>query len=134
MWSSTHTVVSDVPSEVLWSRLIDVARWPEWNRGLTSAELDGEFSTGSMIRTVTMDGQTVCSRIVGMDLGRSFDDRTDIGDVQVHVRHEISEVGSHSVVTFSVEVRGDAADEIGRASSVDLPEILANLAVSAAAA
>ena len=132
MWSSTHTVVSDLPAEVLWSRLVGVAGWPDWNRSLASASIDGEFAVGATIRSLTKEGRSSASRVVAVDDGRSFDDRTELGDVQVGVRHEITQAGPHTVVTFRIEVSGEDAEQIGRALSVDLPTVLAHLVVVAA--
>jgi len=131
MWMSTHTAVSNAPVFALWLRLIDIPTWPEWNHGLVSSDLTGGFAVDSVIRGETVGGQTISSVILSVDPGRSFTDSTLVNGAEVQVRHEVEAAEIGSVVTFSVEVRGDLSDEIshelGRAVSSDLPLVLARL-------
>jgi hypothetical protein len=47
MWHAEHTLDTTAPPEQVWARLQKVAEWPQWDTGLTWAELPGSFKAGA---------------------------------------------------------------------------------------
>ena len=47
MWHAEHTLDSSADPRVVWGRLADVSAWPEWEEGVTWAELSGPFVSGT---------------------------------------------------------------------------------------
>jgi hypothetical protein len=47
MWHAEHTLETTAPPERIWAQLQVVGNWPQWETGLTWAELPGAFSAGA---------------------------------------------------------------------------------------
>ena len=47
MWHAEHTLDTTAQPERIWAQMQQVANWPQWDTGLTSAELPGAFSPGA---------------------------------------------------------------------------------------
>ena len=47
MWHAEHTLDTTAPPERIWAQMQMVGDWPQWDTGLTWAELGGAFSAGA---------------------------------------------------------------------------------------
>jgi hypothetical protein len=47
MWQAEHTLETTAPPERIWAKMQTVADWPQWDTGLTWAELAGAFAPGA---------------------------------------------------------------------------------------
>jgi hypothetical protein len=47
MWQAEHTLETTAPPERIWAKMQTVADWPQWDTGLTWAELAGSFQAGA---------------------------------------------------------------------------------------
>jgi hypothetical protein len=47
MWHAEHTLETTARPERIWAQMQAVAAWPQWDTGLASAELAGDFSAGA---------------------------------------------------------------------------------------
>jgi uncharacterized protein YndB with AHSA1/START domain len=47
---SQSTIVIDAPIDRIWSLVVDVDRWPSWNKAVQSARLDGDVAPGSVFK------------------------------------------------------------------------------------
>ena len=50
MWHAEHTLDSSADPGAVWRCLAEVATWPDWEEGVTWAELTGPFRPGSLGR------------------------------------------------------------------------------------
>src|SRR5690349_22906883 len=58
MFKTEVTVASKASAERIWARIADVEAWPQWNRGLKAARLEGPLIAGAR-GTVTLPNGAV---------------------------------------------------------------------------
>ena len=104
-----HTVGGEIVAtpEQVWALWSDAARWPEWNHGMESAELDGPLAVGAQARVRFKDSRrTVAFRVTELDAPDRFVDEGRLpgatlthvhtirpADRGVWVEHELSLTG-----------------------------------------
>lgn len=73
MWQLAHTLETSVAPDVIWRRLMDVERWPEWDESITSARVKGKFRKLAIGSRAVLDfamGQRLNFRVVEQIQGR----------------------------------------------------------------
>jgi uncharacterized protein YndB with AHSA1/START domain len=138
MWAAEHSIETSAQAPAVWRLWADVGRWPEWNAGVKSIELEGPFAAGSTIVMTPPGDEPVVLRITEARKPDLFVDEADGGDFVVRTTHRVDPVADgRSRITYRVEIVGPAADtlgaEIGPEISGDFPEVLAALAARAEA-
>ena len=136
MWAAEHDVETSASPERIWELWADVPGWPEWNRDVAEAELDGAFTAGSTIRMASIDGDTVELRIAEAEQPNGFVDEANLEGITVRTIHRAERLDSgRSRVLYRMELTGENADsvgaELGPQLSCDFPEVLAALAALA---
>ena len=133
MWRMEHSVETAVSRDAIWLAWAEVKRWPEWDAGVTRAELSGPFAAGSTI-TMTPRGQDPVqlrlSEVVG---GVRFVDEATLGGTVVRVSHSLERLdAARTRVVHRLESTGPLAEQIGSAVSADFAETLQALVEHAA--
>jgi uncharacterized protein YndB with AHSA1/START domain len=128
MWTSEHSVETDVAPEAIWRAWADVPRWPEWNGDIERIELSGPFAAGSTIAMTPHGEEAVQLQLAEVVEGERFVDVADVGGTVVRTTHRIDRLGAgRARVVYRLEADGAAADAIGPAVSADFGETLAAL-------
>ncbi|MFE3059782.1 SRPBCC family protein [Nocardia sp. NPDC059239] len=132
MWEYEHSAETTVPREALWRSWSDPSRWPEWNPGIETFELDGPFAPGTTFRMTSPDGDTVELCFVEIVDGELWSDVFLGEGFEVLTQHRLDALPSGATrVVYRTEITGPAAatlgPEIGPQITADFPEVVAGL-------
>ena len=105
-WQAEHTLDTSADPEEVWRRLVDVHNWPEWDVGLTWAELTGPFGAGALGRMKVRGAGTQVFRLVAVEANRTFTATVRLPLAVVRHIHsqEPSDMGTR--MTHRVEIAG----------------------------
>jgi len=106
MWHVEHTLDTTAPPEQVWARLQMVAEWPQWDTGLTWAELPGGFSTGAQgtMKFQSEGPRSFLLSAVNAPCGFTALTRLPLAQVR-HIHHqESSAIGTR--ITHRIEISG----------------------------
>jgi uncharacterized membrane protein len=95
--------------DVIWSVLMDLERWPEWTRSMTSVKrLDsGRLGIGSQVRIQQPKLKTLTWRVSEFVEGRVFAWDGQSPGLFVRARHEVQSSGSSgALVILTIEQSG----------------------------
>jgi Polyketide cyclase / dehydrase and lipid transport len=125
MWTTEHSIETNVAVDAIWRAWADVARWPEWNGDIERIDLTGPFAAGSMIAMTPRDQGPVQLRLSDVVEGERFVDQAEVAGTVVRTTHSIEAVGERRVrVVYRLEASGPAAEAIGPAISADFDDTL----------
>ena len=125
MWTTEHSIETDVAADAIWQAWADVPRWGEWNGDIERVELSGPFATGSKIEMTPHGQSAVHLRVADVVEGEQFIDEADVAGTVVRTTHRIEAFDEHRVrVVYRLEASGPAAEEIGPAISADFDDTL----------
>ncbi len=135
-WPFAHTLTTPADPAALWARLIDVARWPDWDHEVVSASLDGPLAVGATGRLRPRGRPAASFEITVLDEQRRFTDvsRLPLGRMEFDHRIEPLATGGTSLshqVTISGPLTPLFARVIGRRLAAGLPSAMAELAALA---
>ena len=105
-WHAEHTLDTSARPEAVWSRMQEVPTWPDWDSGLTWAELAGPFCAGTQGRMKVRGGGTQTFLLGPVEEGRGFTAMVRLPFAQVFHTHDQapSEMGTR--LTHRVEITG----------------------------
>jgi hypothetical protein len=128
MWIHEEAIeISATPAEV-WAVLSDVRGWKRWNAGIAYIELHGPFAVGTTFTMQPPETDAFVSTLIAVEEHRGFTDETVIDDIRVIVEHRIDALTPDGVrVTYTTEVTGPDAAEIGAMVTGDFPDVLRGL-------
>jgi uncharacterized membrane protein len=125
MWTTEHSIETNVGVDAIWRAWADVPRWPEWNGDIERVELTGPFATGSRIAMTPHGHDLVHLRVVDVIGGEQFVDEAEVAGTVVRTMHRIEVLDEHRVrVVYRLEASGPAAEEVGPAVSADFDDTL----------
>jgi len=125
MWTTEHSIETNVGVDAIWRAWADVPRWPEWNGDIERVELTGPFATGSMIAMTPHGQDPVHLRVVDVIGGEQFVDEAEVAGTVFRTMHRIEVLDEHRVrVVYRLEASGPAAGELGPAISADFDDTL----------
>ncbi|WP_159807877.1 SRPBCC family protein [Cellulomonas citrea] len=137
MWTTTYTATTDQPPAAVWAALRALHSGYTPSAASDRFELHGPFAVGTRISMTPAGQDTVESVITAVQDERLYEDRTDLGDVALVFRFELSPAGTGTRVDHTLEIEGPGADEtgpqLGPAISADFPVATAELFAAAAA-
>jgi hypothetical protein len=113
MWTTDYRAETTASADRVWAALRDlhsgIPLGPESDR----FELHGPFAVGTEV-SVTPQGQdTLRSRIVELEPGRVYADRTEFGGLVLTFRHTLEPLPDGTAVTHQLEIDGEGADQVG---------------------
>jgi hypothetical protein len=134
MWQCEHGIETKASPETIWAIFTDVPGWVKWIAGLESIVINGPFEAGSTF-VMTPKGQgPVTSRLAEVKENEAFVDESRLGETVIRVVHRIERIAPERTrITYSPQVTGPSAEEIGKAISADFPIVLKALAALAEA-
>ncbi|MEZ2223936.1 SRPBCC family protein [Rhizobium sp. RCC_161_2] len=128
-WSKFYSCDVDASQQAIWQAFADAGSWKLWNPGVKSAQLDGNFATGTWFSMELPDGEIIRSRLIDVSAPQRFIDETLVGETLIQVEHSIEAVAHDQCrVVYAVNSQGPDAQAIGEAVSADFPDVLARLA------
>jgi hypothetical protein len=115
MWQRSFNVLTSAPVASVWKLFADVEGWVRWNDGIEAISMNGPFANGTEF-TMKPPGQpAMTSRLVNVIEHVRFEDETLVDDVRTRI-------------TYTAEVSGPGAEDIGVAVTDDFPAVLKSLA------
>lgn len=111
------------PADVwhLWS---DVGSWHCWDPSVEQVSMEGHFAEGAA-GTLTLAGGVSAPFVLEIvEPGHRFLDRLTLGDLVVHIDHEVKATESGSEVTVRTTVSGPGAEDVGAMVAGDTPKAL----------
>jgi len=125
MWTTEHSIETDVGAEAIWRAWADVPAWPEWNEDIERIGLTGPFATGSTIAMTPRGQDPVRLRVADVVVGEQFIDEAEVAGTLVRTMHRVEALDRQRVrVVYRLEASGPAAEEIGPAISADFDDTL----------
>lgn len=125
MWTTEHSIETNVGADAIWRAWADVEAWGQWNEDIEQVELTGLFATGSTIAMTPKGQDPVLLRIADVIVGEQFIDEAEVAGTVVRTMHRIEALDGHRIrVVYRLEASGPAAEEIGPAISADFDDTL----------
>jgi hypothetical protein len=110
VWSTTHGLEASVSATAVWSRCYaDAEAWPEWNRELAEASLEGPFERGSRARVKFRTGLRLRFTLVEVEPERVFTDEARLPGARMGHRHEIEPKGDGVRLVNTIYIDGPLA-------------------------
>ncbi|TDR33074.1 hypothetical protein DFR44_101124 [Hydromonas duriensis] len=127
-WSKSYSHDIEAESSVVWSVLIDTATWKDWNAGVKSIQIEGDFIAGTHFAMELPDGDIIHSKLVSVVAQQRFTDESKLGETIIQVEHRIEPIAENKTrVIYAIDVRGPESQVIGEAVSEDFPSVMENL-------
>ena len=106
MWHAEHTLDTSAEPDAVWARLAEVSTWPEWDVGVTWAELSGPFSAGSQGRMKVRGEGTRSFRLARVEPKTIFTALVRLPFAEIRHTHaqEASAMGTR--MTHRIEIHG----------------------------
>ena len=95
---------------LVWQRCYaDPAAWPEWNRELASARLEGPFELGTVARVRFKTGLRLRFRLVEVDPPAAFTDETRLPGARMGHRHALEPIPAGTRMRNTIYFSGPLA-------------------------
>ena len=117
---------SATPADV-WNLWSDVGSWHCWDPAVHRVALEGHFAEGAA-GTLCLTGDIEAPFVLEIvEPGSRFMDRITVGDLVIHVDHEVKATADGSEITVCTIVSGPGAEGAGPLVTADTPKALAAL-------
>jgi hypothetical protein len=125
VWTTEHSIDTNVARDAIWRAWAEVARWPEWNGDIERVTLTGPFATGSLITMTPHRQDPIELRIADVVEGEQFVDEAEVTGTVVRTMHRIEALDEYRLrVVYRLEASGPAAEELGPAITADFDDTL----------
>ena len=101
-----YETTSDLPPELLYAAITDVARWPEWDDEIEGIALDGPAEPGSIIALKPRGRDAVKLRVETMVEPFRFRDVAYLPLARLRTEHAFIPTPSGTLIRSTVEIRG----------------------------
>ena len=104
----SRTIEIPAPPPLVWSVMVDVARWPEWTQSISRVELlsRGPLSVGSRARIHQPKLPPALWQVTELNPGANFTWISRAPGVQVTARHAVAMVAVGTCATLSIHYQG----------------------------
>ena len=106
MWKALYETTTDVPPEVLFRAISNINAWPEWDRGLEFARIEGPAEEGSRFVLKPKGGPNVKMSIEQLHFPSRMVDVAHLPLAKLRTSHEFLQVGNQTTVRFSIQLSG----------------------------
>lgn len=125
MWTHQEGIDTAATPAQIWKLLADVPGWKRWNTGIEHIEIHGPFARGTRFSMQPPGAEAFVSTLTEVRENELFTDETLIDGTRVVVHHRIAALtGGGSRVTYSTEITGPAAAELGPLVTADFGDVL----------
>src|SRR4051794_27784774 len=113
MFESYHQAVGAAQASAVWALWSNPEQWPSWNADVISADLEGSFADGGVVRMSVSTGDVVVLTLVDVQPGRGFVDEAAMEGIVVRTEHRVEPDEAGQVrVSYRLTVSGDAPDDV----------------------
>lgn len=132
-WRSSNTLSTKAKPEAIWRRWADVAGWPEEDKNLEWARLEGDFAVGGRVVMKPKGAPKSMVVITEMIPGKSYATEGKLPLCNLGISHkvEINEQGLTSfthTISFHGPLQGLFVKLLGKKLANSLPEKMQNIA------
>jgi hypothetical protein len=127
----TRTVTTTASAHDVWALWSDPGSWHAWDPSVESVAIEGHFAEGAAGLMVLSGGIEVPVTLELVEPGARYLDRLDMGDLHIHIDHEVKDVEGGAEVTVSTFITGSGAEDIGPMVTADAPKALEALCAMA---
>jgi len=105
-WHAEHTLDTSAEPGAVWAKLEEVSAWPQWDTGITFAELSGPFSSGTQGRMKVRGEGSRTFRLAQVKDQASFTALVKLPLAEIHHTHaqEACDLGTR--MTHSIKITG----------------------------
>ena len=101
-----HSLETNCPPESVWRRWVDVGAWPEWDRSLERASIEGPFQPDTRGRLQLQDGRTLAFTIAAVENGRSFRFEALLPGARLRMDHQLEPSPHGARITREIRMQG----------------------------
>lgn len=109
MFEAVHSERSSASPDAVWELWRDASRWPEWNDGIESGELEGELAVGAKARIKFRRGGTMTFDVVAHEPERLFVDEARLPGCRFGHEHRLEPAGTGCEITHRLYLEGPTA-------------------------
>jgi hypothetical protein len=106
MWHAEHTLDTSAEPEDVWRQLAEVSHWPEWETGVTWAELTGPFRAGSQGRMNVRGEGTRTFQLAKVVANRTFTALVKLPLAEIRHTHDQEASSMGTRMTHRIEIAG----------------------------
>lgn len=122
------TVTTSASPKDVWHLWSDVGSWHCWDPSVQQVCMEGHFAEGAA-GTMTLAGGIEAPFVLEIvEPNNRFLDRVTMGDLVIHIDHEVKATDSGSEVTVRTHISGPGAADVGPMVAGDTPKALEALA------
>ncbi|NTV72702.1 MAG: hypothetical protein HGA66_00635 [Holophaga sp.] len=105
-WHAEHTLDTSAEPRAVWAKLEEVSAWPQWDTGITFAELSGPFSSGTQGRMMVRGEGSRTFRLAKVEDQASFTALVKLPLAEIHHTHaqEACDLGTR--MTHTIKITG----------------------------
>lgn len=131
MFTISKSVTIKTSKEKIWTIWSDVANWPQWDKEVEWAKLDGNFVKGATGTLKPKGGPASKFTVTECEKYKAFADVTPLPLTKLHFIHEMEAKNGELVVTHTVKMTGLLtflfSRVIGKNIAKGLPKAMKNL-------
>lgn len=105
-WHAEHTLDTSAEPGDVWAKLAEVSAWPQWDAGITWAELTGPFSAGSQGRMNVRGEGSRTFRLASVEDQASFTALVKLPLAEIHHIHAQKACDLGTRMTHRIEITG----------------------------
>lgn len=107
MWTKSYSIVTkEVTKEQMWKLFSDVNNWPNWDKSVAFAKLDGKFEKGNHFLFQPEGGPKLRLRIEEAIENRNFTDLTFFPLAKMYGEHLLEETRDGLKITTTMKMKG----------------------------
>lgn len=128
MWTHESSIETSASPARVWRLFADVDGWKHWNAGIANIQIHGPFAAGTQFTMRPPGQEPLVSTLIEVKPNEGFTDETVVEQTRVLVHHRLVALPSgRTKVTYSSEVTGPGAADLGPMVTADFPDVLAAL-------
>lgn len=101
-----HSMPTTAAPEAIWKVWTDVENWGQWDSGLKSATLEGEFKLNAKGVITSLEGRKSKFTVVQYEPGKSYTIKTKLPLGGLYVKRYLSEKNGQTTFTHEVWFKG----------------------------
>jgi len=112
MWQHRFETTTDLPAELIWPVIADIAGWANVDHNIRHIEVDGTPAVGARFRLKPKGGPTLKFEVAAFDPPTTYADRCRMPGAAMTTRHKLlplTEAGGGTRVVVDIDVTGPLA-------------------------
>jgi Polyketide cyclase / dehydrase and lipid transport len=118
------TVTTSASPKDVWHLWSDVGSWHCWDPSVQQVCMEGHFAEGAAGTMTLVGGLEAPFVLEIVEPNSRFLDRVTMGDLVIHIDHEVKATDTGSEVTVRTHISGPGAADVGPMVTGDTPKAL----------